>query len=77
MKKRLIFLIFLIVLIASLSNIYAGGFDNSNIGLKSGLMGRAFTGIADDSSAIFFNPAGIATLEHTIDAQIYGAYVFN
>ena len=41
----------------------AGGFDNGIIGPRAPAMGTAFTGLADDPSAIFYNPAGVALLE--------------
>ena len=41
----------------------AGGFDNGIIGPRGSAMGTAFAGLADDPTAIFYNPAGIALLE--------------
>jgi hypothetical protein len=34
-----------------------------NIGARPMAMGGAFTGVADDESSLYYNPAGIATLE--------------
>jgi hypothetical protein len=34
-----------------------------NVGARSCAMGGAFTGLADDESALYFNPAGITSLE--------------
>jgi len=50
---------FLLVSLGS-ETAFAGGFTNNSVGSKSILMGAAFTGIADDASAVFFNPAGLA-----------------
>jgi len=41
----------------------AGGFDQGVQGARASGMGTAFVGLADDASAIFYNPAGIALLE--------------
>ena len=41
----------------------AGGFDQGVQGARAPAMGTAFVGLADDASAIFYNPAGIALLE--------------
>jgi long-chain fatty acid transport protein len=50
----------LLIGIACAETALAGGFTNNSIGSKSILMGAAFTGIADDASAVHFNPAGLA-----------------
>lgn len=41
----------------------SGGFANQVVGTKALGMGNAFTAVADDPSAIFFNPAGIVQLD--------------
>jgi len=41
----------------------AGGWDNGILGPRGSAMGTAFAGLADDPSAIFYNPAGTALLE--------------
>jgi len=46
----------LLLLIGSL---YAGGWDNEVMGVRQLGMGSIFAGIADDATAIFYNPAGI------------------
>jgi long-chain fatty acid transport protein len=50
----------LLISIACAGTAWAGGFTNNSVGSKSILMGAAFTGIADDASAVHFNPAGLA-----------------
>lgn len=56
---------------------FAGGFDNSGIGIKGMSMGGALVGIADDASAIYYNPAGLAmNAENTWDGEAYGYSVF-
>ena len=40
----------------------AGALDNSFVGARAIAMGGAFTGIANDSSAVYYNPAGLGFL---------------
>lgn len=40
----------------------AGALDNSWVGTRAIAMGSAFTGLADDPSAIYYNAAGLAFL---------------
>ena len=47
----------------SLETCLAGGFDNGIIGPRGSAMGTAFAGLADDPTAIFYNPAGVALLD--------------
>lgn len=60
MKKRKIFLA-LILSLAFLSSLaMANGLNLNSLGSRALTMGGAFVGLADDYSAIFWNPAGIA-----------------
>ncbi len=43
----------------------AGGFEGPGVGAKALSMGGAFVGLADDWTATFWNPAGLAQLEGT------------
>ena len=62
-----IFLVF-----GCLQGALAGGFDNSYIGVKGGALGHAMTGIADDASAVYYNPAGLVFLpEKRWDGEAY------
>ncbi|MBD3234008.1 MAG: hypothetical protein GF315_09830, partial [candidate division Zixibacteria bacterium] len=45
------------------SNVLAGGLALSGVGARAISMGGAFRGVADDWSACYWNPAGLATLE--------------
>lgn len=49
----------LILSITFVTSIFGGAFDNPAIGSKAIGMGTAFTGIADDASAVFYNPGGL------------------
>jgi long-chain fatty acid transport protein len=52
------------------------GLDNSGIGIKGFSMAAAFFGIADDASAIFYNPGGLTFLDqNSWNAEIYGYMV--
>lgn len=55
MKK----LVFFIVALALSVNIFANGLSLNSIGPKALGMGGAFIGLADDPSAIYWNPAGL------------------
>src|SRR5258706_3487294 len=44
------------------SSVWGGGFEGSGIGPKALSMGGAFVGLADDWTAAFWNPAGLAFL---------------
>ncbi len=45
------------------SSLFAGGFALSGVGSRATAMGGAFRGLADDSSAMFWNPAGLAFMD--------------
>lgn len=52
----------------------AAGFDNNVVGLKGGAMASAFHGVADDGSAVYYNPAGLALIndgEMNVEAYTY------
>ncbi|HEY1433983.1 MAG TPA: outer membrane protein transport protein, partial [Thermoanaerobaculia bacterium] len=46
------------------TNAYPSGFQVMTQGAKATGMGLAFAGVADDPSAIFYNPAGIGFQDH-------------
>ncbi len=50
----------LAVLLAQASLAWAGGFNIYELGSRATALGGAFTATADDASAIFYNPAGLA-----------------
>jgi len=56
----------LMALFISLSiNLFAGGFALSGIGSRAISMGGAFRGLADDPSAMYWNPAGLGFVNET------------
>lgn len=63
MVRKLTFTMLLLVLVTG--SIFGGGFQVNEHGSRSSGMGGAFVAIANDPSAIFFNPAGILQLRGT------------
>lgn len=63
MKKKLVLATVLAALAGTASLALAAGLKVNEQGAKSMAMGNAFTAQADDPSALFFNPAGIAFLK--------------
>ncbi|MEN8153186.1 MAG: outer membrane protein transport protein [Acidobacteriota bacterium] len=56
---------FIFVLMLGLTTgIYSNGLNLNGVGTKAISMGGAFIGIADDFSAIFWNPAGLTQMEN-------------
>jgi len=60
MKKR--FLVGLAVLLSVTSGLLANGLNLNGFGARATAMGGAFVGLADDYTAVFFNPAGLAQM---------------
>jgi long-chain fatty acid transport protein len=54
-----------IAMILSASQIFASGFQINEHGARAMAMGGAFTALASDPSAIYFNPAGLTQLKGT------------
>jgi len=57
-------------LLLLIGTMYAGGWDNEVMGVRQLGMGSIFAGIADDATAIFYNPAGI--LNKNMDVIVEG-----
>jgi len=62
MRKRLLSVIMLLSLAA---NLFASGFQINENGARAMGMANAYTGLANDVSAVFFNPAGMTQLKGT------------
>ncbi len=62
-KRTLVFAIAAILLLNSLAG--ANGLNLNGLGTRSQSMGGAFVGVADDFSAVFWNPAGAAGFKQT------------
>ena len=78
MKKIKILSIFFTALFLFLNcvgNVFGAGFNNTNIGIKGIGMGLCLTGIADDASAVYYNPGGLVFNDkNTWYAEVYGYY---
>jgi len=59
MKKNIVFIPIILLLFAAPS-LMANGLNLNGLGARAISMGGAFVGLADDYSAVFWNPAGIA-----------------
>ena len=57
------------------SGLWGGGWNNTLMGARAIAMGAAFAGVADDPSAIFYNPAGIAFQNDRLNFAINGFYI--
>ncbi|MEX2260643.1 MAG: outer membrane protein transport protein [Bryobacteraceae bacterium] len=53
-------------MLAPSTPVWASAFSISELGARAAGMGTAFTSVADDGSAIFYNPAGIAFQNQTL-----------
>lgn len=56
------------------TGVWAGGFENNNVGLKATALGGAFRALADDWTAAYYNPAAYALIP---DNQFGGNAAFN
>jgi len=63
----------------ALATRYAGEFLRIGVGARALGMGSAFVGLADDGTAAYWNPAGLATLQHreatAMHAEQFGSIV--
>ena len=73
MKK--LFIIIVCLTITS-SSLLGGGWNNTLIGCRAIAIGGAFAGIADDTSAIFYNPAGLSFQKKNFAVSINGFNVW-
>ena len=69
MSKK--YIVLLLALVFTSSAAFGAALDNTHMGLRANSMGKAFTGLADDASAVFYNPAGLATGKDGLEIQGY------
>ncbi len=67
MKKKSIFALLTIFLLSA-SLLFANGLSLNSIGTRALGMGGAYIGLANDYSAVYWNPAGVATLKSPVIA---------
>ena len=60
---------------AQVTSVYAGGLSTSGQGSRAISMGGAFTGVADDGSSIYYNPAGMSQIDGTT-VEVGGLLLF-
>ncbi len=54
----------------------AGGFQINTMGAKALGMGGSFTGLSDDASCVFFNPAGMSSLNNKHELYTGASFIF-
>lgn len=72
MKKIRTTLISLFLIFAVSSSALANGLSLNSVGTRALGMGGAFIGVANDGSAIYWNPAGLTNVESSIDIYFTG-----
>ena len=61
----------MILILVGTPELYSNGINLSNVGPRAGGMGGAFVGIADDYTAVIWNPAGL----YQLNVPVIGAFV--
>ncbi|MDI6786121.1 MAG: outer membrane protein transport protein [bacterium] len=64
-KKHLFFPILSAILLFLPNITFSGGYESAGLGARGSAMGGAFVGVADEWTAIYWNPAGLAKLKGT------------
>jgi long-chain fatty acid transport protein len=72
--------VFKLVLVLGVSfvltvGLYGNGMNLNGVGSKAIAMGGAFVGLADDYSAVFWNPAGLTQMKDP-NLALYGTFIF-
>jgi len=76
MKKIIVILAVLFFSVSLSAGRYAGDFMVIGSGVRSSGMGKAFTAVANDGSAIYWNAAGIAQMRET-EIGLMRAFLYN
>ncbi len=71
MQRKMMALSIALIMISS--SVMAQGFNMIGAGARARGMGGAFIGVADDATAVSWNPAGLVRLE-TMEASVVGLY---
>lgn len=74
--KSIIIIIIVLLSFNLWAGSYAGDFIKIGPGVKALGMGGAFTAVADDGSAIYWNPAGLAQIKRT-EIELMRAFLYN
>lgn len=73
--KNCKFFLILMLTISITCGLFANGLSLNGVGSKASGMGTAFIGLADDFSAVFFNPAGLTQIEKS-EFSFFGTSIF-
>ncbi|MBN2246044.1 MAG: outer membrane protein transport protein [Candidatus Aminicenantes bacterium] len=73
MRKKATISLVAVILLSS--GLWGGGWNNTLMGARAIAMGAVFAGVADDPSAIYYNPAGLAFQENRLNLSIDGFYI--
>lgn len=73
MRKKTAFICITLLLLTS--RLWAGGWNNTLMGIRALGIGAAFVGIADDPSGIYYNPAGLTLQNQRLNFSINGVYI--
>lgn len=80
-RLRTLFMLTMLAILYTAGNAseaLAGGFTVNGQSCRAGTMGNAFTAVADDPSAVFYNPAGLTQIQGTVfDGTFYFAFPHN
>jgi len=63
MTRKKLFISITTILAVMMGSLYSGGFQINEHGARAMSMGGAFTGLADDASAVYYNSAAMTNLE--------------
>lgn len=64
-KKYLFFPVLSAILLLLPNLVFSGGYESPGLGARGSSMGGAFVGVADEWTAVYWNPAGLAQLKGT------------
>ncbi|MBN1272256.1 MAG: outer membrane protein transport protein [Candidatus Aminicenantes bacterium] len=64
--------VFFLWIVLGMTSLWAGGWNNTLLGCRALGLGGAFTGVADDPSAIFYNPGGLSFQPERLNFSIAG-----
>ncbi len=64
-----------VLLFVVVSSSWAGGWNNTLMGIRALGIGAAFVGIADDPSGIYYNPAGLILQNQKLNFSVNGVYI--
>ncbi len=70
-RNDILWLLLLTTLVSRLTLLY-GAFQQTSLSVPAKGLGGAYVGLADDASAMFINPAGVANITHKEAAFSYG-----